>query len=70
MIRAHRICWALLLISAIAAPTRALTAQRAASPEVLLRLDDVGMNHSVNLAIEKVAATGLPFSVSVLSACP
>src|SRR4029079_17311995 len=30
----------------------------------------VGMNHSVNLAIAKVAATGMPFSVSVLFACP
>ena len=28
------------------------------------------MNHAVNLAIAKVAATGLPFSVSVLFACP
>jgi predicted glycoside hydrolase/deacetylase ChbG (UPF0249 family) len=28
------------------------------------------MNHSVNLAIEKVAATGMPFSVSVLFVCP
>jgi len=43
---------------------------QSASPEVLLRLDDVGMNHSVNMAIEKVAATGMPFSVSVLFACP
>jgi chitin disaccharide deacetylase len=28
------------------------------------------MNHSVNQAIAKVAATGMPFSVSVLFACP
>jgi len=28
------------------------------------------MNHSVNLAIEKVAKTGMPISVSVLFACP
>jgi hypothetical protein len=28
------------------------------------------MNHSVNLAIAKVAATGMPFSVSVMFACP
>jgi predicted glycoside hydrolase/deacetylase ChbG (UPF0249 family) len=28
------------------------------------------MNHSVNLAVEKVAATGMPFSVSLLFACP
>lgn len=68
--------------AALAATTgawRPLDAQRAAAspatppaaaPEVLLRLDDVGMNHSVNLAIAKVAATGMPFSVSVLFACP
>jgi len=28
------------------------------------------MNHSVNLAVQKVAATGMPFSVSMLFACP
>jgi len=49
----------------------ALRAQTAtAAPEVLLRLDDIGMNHSVNMAVEKVAATGMPFSVSVLFVCP
>src|SRR3954471_2860279 len=58
-----------LALSAFATPY-ALEAQRAAPPEVLLRLDDIGMNHSVNLAMEKVAATGMPFSVSVLFACP
>jgi predicted glycoside hydrolase/deacetylase ChbG (UPF0249 family) len=40
------------------------------APELLLRLDDVGMNHSVNTAIARVAATGMPFSVSVMFACP
>lgn len=39
-------------------------------PEVLLRLDDVGMNHSVNAAIERVAATGMPFSVSLMAVGP
>ncbi len=39
-------------------------------PQLLLRLDDNGMNHSVNLAIEKVAETGIPFSTSVMFACP
>ena len=33
-----------------------LAAQRAPAPELLLRLDDVGMSHSVNMAIAKVAA--------------
>src|SRR6476469_396533 len=54
---------------ATTAPWRA-GAQAANAPEVLLRLDDVGMNHSVNTAIERVAKTGMPFSVSVMFACP
>ena len=40
------------------------------TPRVLLRLDDNGMNHSVNTAIEKVAETGIPFSTSIMFACP
>jgi chitin disaccharide deacetylase len=70
MTRLHRFRVACLVLLAIAGPPRALAAQRPAAPEVLLRLDDVGMNHSVNLAIAKVAATGMPFSVSVLFAAP
>jgi len=66
----HRICGALLLLTAFAVAPLTLDAQSAAAPEVLLRLDDIGMNHSVNLAVEKVAATGMPFSVSLLFACP
>jgi chitin disaccharide deacetylase len=56
-------------LAAVATPT-GLPAQAAGPPEVLLRLDDVGMNHSVNTAIERVAKTGMPFSVSVMFACP
>jgi len=70
MTRLHRICSAVTLFIAIAPPAYTLHAQRADAPEVLLRLDDIGMNHSVNLAVEKVAATGMPFSVSLLFACP
>lgn len=62
----RRLC-AFLLIAGLAG---ALPAQSAAVPEVVLRLDDVGMNHSVNSAIARVAATGMPFSVSVMFACP
>jgi predicted glycoside hydrolase/deacetylase ChbG (UPF0249 family) len=58
------------VLGALSLPARPLDAQTTGAPEVLLRLDDVGMNHSVNLAIDKVAATGMPFSVSVLFACP
>ena len=68
MIRLHRICLTLLLGATAAVHT--VGAQSASAPEVLLRLDDIGMNHSVNMAMEKVAATGMPFSVSVLFVCP
>jgi uncharacterized lipoprotein YddW (UPF0748 family)/predicted glycoside hydrolase/deacetylase ChbG (UPF0249 family) len=36
----------------------------------LIRCDDMGMNHSVNLAVKKVIESGLPISVSVMFACP
>jgi predicted glycoside hydrolase/deacetylase ChbG (UPF0249 family) len=39
-------------------------------PKLLIRLDDIGMNHSVNMAAEKVAQTGMPVSVSLQFACP
>jgi chitin disaccharide deacetylase len=61
---------ALLVAAALLAPARAVTAQAGAAPEMLIRIDDIGMNHSVNLAIEQVAKTGMPISVSVLFACP
>ena len=58
-----------LCLATLSLPQRAW-AQAGGAPEVLLRLDDVGMNHSVNTAIERVAKTGMPFSVSVMFACP
>lgn len=70
MTRLTRVCGVVLLLAAFPASTRTLDAQRTGAPEVLFRLDDAGMSHSVNLAIEKVAATGMPFSVSVLFVCP
>lgn len=39
-------------------------------PAVLLRVDDIGMNHSVNAAVKELAETGIPFSTSVMFACP
>src|SRR3954447_2004960 len=70
MTRIHRILTAVFAVSAIAAPSVLRAQQRPAAPEVLFRLDDIGMNHSVNLAVEQVAKTGMPFSVSVLFVCP
>lgn len=38
------------------------TARAQSAPEILLRLDDIGMNHSVNMAVEEVARTGIPLA--------
>lgn len=42
----------------------------AAKPELLVRIDDIGMNHSVNMALARLAATKMPLSASVMFACP
>ena len=34
------------------------SAQTTKLPQLLIRLDDIGMNHSVNMAAEKMAKTG------------
>ena len=39
-------------------------------PRLLLRTDDIGMNHSVNLGLKELADTKIPFSASVMFACP
>jgi chitin disaccharide deacetylase len=39
-------------------------------PKLLLRTDDIGMNHSVNLGLKELANTKIPFSASVMFACP
>jgi predicted glycoside hydrolase/deacetylase ChbG (UPF0249 family) len=39
-------------------------------PKLLLRTDDIGMNHSVNLGLKALADTKIPFSASVMFACP
>ncbi len=45
----------------------------AGNPEqvyLIIRSDDAGMSHSVNMALEKLIATGLPVSVSVMFPTP
>jgi predicted glycoside hydrolase/deacetylase ChbG (UPF0249 family) len=38
--------------------------------ELAIRCDDVGMCHAVNQAVRQLVATGMPFSASVMIACP
>lgn len=62
----------LLLLAALAVGTPVSPAPAAAqartAPELLL--DDIGMNHSVNMAVEEFARRGIPFSTSVLVVAP
>lgn len=37
---------------------------------VLIRCDDIGMCHSVNMAARQVLETGIPVSMSVMTPCP
>jgi predicted glycoside hydrolase/deacetylase ChbG (UPF0249 family) len=48
-------------------------AQKDKSPEkasILIRCDDIGMCHSVNMAAKQVLDTGIPVSMSVMVPCP
>jgi hypothetical protein len=59
----------LVLVSAGCAPPPPVQPAPDA-PEVLLRLDDIGMNHSLNLAMQEVIDAGIPFSTSMLFVGP
>ena len=61
---------ALLMMLAIASPSASSAAQTPSRPELLIRIDDIGMNHSVNMALQQLADTKMPLSASVLFACP
>jgi hypothetical protein len=40
------------------------------APELLIRADDIGMNHTVNTALREFIRSGVPFSASVMAPCP
>jgi hypothetical protein len=47
-----------------------IAAPAEAPRQLVVRCDDVGMCHSVNRAITRLIASGIPFSTSVMFACP
>src|SRR2546430_16852807 len=46
------------------------TGASAAAESLIIRTDDIGMSHSVNMAMERLLGTGLPVSGSGLFVCP
>lgn len=63
----HPFC---LLLSVAVLQTASAQMSIQVLPRLMLRLDDIGMNHSVNMAMQKMADTKMPFSASVQFACP
>ena len=47
-----------------------VSAQMSSPVSLIIRTDDIGMSHSVNMAMQKLVSTGMPISVSVLFVCP
>jgi predicted glycoside hydrolase/deacetylase ChbG (UPF0249 family) len=59
-----------LLVLTISTLMNFMTPQTNAQTELLIRCDDIGMCHTVNMAAKKLSETDIPFSTSVMFACP
>ncbi|SRR5881396_744313 len=71
----HLIAAFAILVAGRPGPVRgqAAVTTRPATPDpvyLVIRSDDAGMSHSVNMALQRLMDTGLPLSVSVMFACP
>ncbi|HYS68770.1 MAG TPA: ChbG/HpnK family deacetylase [Gemmatimonadaceae bacterium] len=55
---------------AVGQADRAVNSASAADTYLIIRSDDAGMSHSVNMALEKLIQSGLPVSVSVMFPTP
>jgi predicted glycoside hydrolase/deacetylase ChbG (UPF0249 family) len=58
----------MLVVVGLLAP--AVVGTEDAPAQLLIRCDDMGMCHTVNLAVREIIASGLPISTSVMFACP
>jgi predicted glycoside hydrolase/deacetylase ChbG (UPF0249 family) len=56
----------ILILIITAFPSLKINAQT----KLLIRCDDIGMCHTVNMALKKVIETGIPFSTSIMFVCP
>jgi len=69
-----RVAFAIATLAVLAAATVPMpveAAEAAADPtQLMIRCDDVGMCHAVNTAVRALIASGVPFSTSVMFACP
>jgi len=63
-------CVSWLLSASLVTLVSAQTAKPPTAVSLIIRADDIGMSHSVNMAMQKLVSTGMPVSVSVLFVCP
>jgi len=63
------VMWAVALVFFASSPITVL-GQAPAPVSLIIRTDDAGMSHSVNMALQRLIDAGLPLSVSVMFACP
>jgi chitin disaccharide deacetylase len=59
-----------LLVLMAGIPLSAQQGKDASTMTVLIRCDDIGMCHAVNMAAKKVLDQGFPVSMSIMFACP
>ena len=65
-----RIAFVVALLMFLIIAAMPVTGRAAEPTQLMIRCDDVGMCHGVNTAVRELLATGLPFSTSVMFACP
>jgi predicted glycoside hydrolase/deacetylase ChbG (UPF0249 family) len=61
--------FAILVLLLAANTSTAQSLEPSTQVTAVIRCDDAGMSHAVNMAIKEVAESGLPFSTSVMTAC-
>ena len=67
----HRLVHTLLAAASLGMPMHLSgQAPSTARTELLVRIDDIGMSHAVNQALQQLADTHMPLSASVLFVCP
>lgn len=58
------------ILAAVIIQALFLSSQIKSQTELVIRCDDTGMCHTVNMAAKKLIEAGVPFSTSVMFACP
>ncbi|MCF7808009.1 MAG: ChbG/HpnK family deacetylase [Candidatus Marinimicrobia bacterium] len=60
----------MIILLAMGSTSTGMSRNQSDTKYYLIRLDDMGMSHGVNMAVKQVIETGLPVSTSVMFACP